>query len=319
MALPNNQLEAITVKLIESKLVNNVYNSNGFLVRLNRPGHKKMRDGGTKITVPIISSKPSGTGGSYSGSDTLVITGTDDMTAAEYEWRQYYQSVFIARDEILKNKSSKYATLNLIVQKIEIAKRQMKENLVTGLFSDGTGNGGKDIDGLGIAVAAAGTYGAIAPADLAEWVAPVDANGAVARALTLDLMQSVYGSATEDGEAPSAIFCKQSIYDKVWGLYQPFQRLVSKEMADLGFKNVLTFNGVPIIVDSHAIAGGAGESMYFVNEDHTYLVVHKDEDMRQEKNSSLETQNAHLTKIFFMGNMVTDARRLNARLDDLIA
>lgn len=99
-----------------------------------------------------------------------------------------------------------------------------------------------------------------------------------------------------------------------WGLLQPHQRLMSKEMAGIGFENVLTFNGSPLLADSHQQAN----TMYFLNEDFLKLYVHSQEDMRFEKITQIEGQAATLGRIFFAGNLVCSGRRFQGLLDDLL-
>jgi hypothetical protein len=84
-------------------------------------------------------------------------------------------------------------------------------------------------------------------------------------------------------------------------------------MSKLGFSYTLEINGVPLIVDSHAVAS----TMYFINEEHLYMVAHPEENMRIEEFDKLEGFNGIMNKIFFMGNLVCEARRLQGMLSDI--
>jgi len=313
MALTYNQITAITEKKFLSQLADNIFNSNAVLARLYRPEKLSLKDGGTKIVAPIINTK-AGLGGSFDDLDELNTSRSDNITAAEFDWKQYYEPIRISRKEMLQNNGDA-AKLSLIASKMKVAEKSFRDNLGTGMFSDGTGNDSKDITGFQAMISSSSTYGGIAVADFAGWIAQIKQGSTPGtdEALTLARMQQAYGAASEDNDTPTMITCKQDVYDQLWSLYQPHQRLISEEMSDLGFENILTFNGVPVIVDSHMKAG----SMYFINEDYAFLCVHREENMRKETIERLETSNSMLMRVFWMGNLVCNNRRFQAELDDI--
>lgn len=315
MALEFGQITSITERHFIPKLVDGIYNSDAFLARLARPDKKQLKDGGHEILAPVIKSKP-GVGGYFDDLGTLDTSRSDDITASKHQWRQLYEPIRVSRKELLQN-SGDAAKLSLVASKVKIAEKNMRENLALGLFSDGGASTGANdtnqIDGLQAVISTSSTYGGIAVSDLAEWVATVKSNSGTDRALTLNLMQQTEGAVTEGTDKPTALTCKQNVYDQIWSLYQPHQRLMSEEMAALGFENILTFNGKPVIVDSHM----KDNSIYFVNEEYAFLCVHKDEDMRKETIEKLETSNSMLMRIFWMGNLVCNNRRFQGELADI--
>lgn len=315
MALSYQQITAITEKYFIPKLTDGVYKSNAALARFTRPEKLLKIDGGIKIIQPVINSKP-GPNRYFDDLDVLDTSRTDNITAAEYEWKQLYEPIRVSRKELLQNNGDA-AKLNLVKSKVQIAEKSMRDNLGIGLFSDGTVSTGtfsaKQITGLRATISESSTYGGIAVADFTDWAAKVDDSSSVARPVTLPLMQKVFGDCTEESDKPSVLYMKQRIYDQVWSLYQPHQRLMSEEMANLGFKNVLEFNGVPMIVDSHMKDG----SIYFLNEDYVMMAVHSQENMRKETLEKLETTNSMLMRIFWMGNLVCSNRRFQGELADL--
>jgi peroxiredoxin family protein len=316
MALPYDQITAITEKFFVPKFIDGVYGSNPFIARLSRPEQKEMFDGGERILAPVVSSKPT-SGGYFTGYQELDTSPTDNLTSAEYLIKQLNEPIKISRLEELKN-SGKAAKIKLTAAKMSIAEMNMKENLALGLFSDGTASTGalttNQLTGLRLVMSTSATLGAIAVADMAEWIAVVDTNSGTNRALSLNLMQKNMGAATYDEKKPSVIVANQNIVDVYWGLVQPHQRLMSEEMSGLGFKSVLTFNGIPVIVDSHVEAN----AMYFVNEDFFKLYVHSAEDMRFERLSVIEGQAATLGRIFWAGNSVCNGRRYQSKIGDLL-
>lgn len=308
MALTYAQLSAIAVNTIEKTLTDNVYSATPVLKRFS--DKKKMVAGGLKIQVPVISSA-AGDGGSFDDLDALTISRTDNMSAAEFAWKQYYQPIRISQLDIAKT-SGDAGKLDLVASKIKIAEANMAENLSVGLFSDGTGNSNKVITGLAACLSTSSTYGGIAVADMSTWAAKILTNSGTNRALTLNLWQSLDGQLTDGKDAPTLYISKQNVYDEAYNLFTPFQRIESEEMAKLGFKSLM-FNGKPLVVDSHAIAN----SIIGLNEEYIHLFVHKDHNMRKEHHSALESSDSMLTKVFWFGNLGCSQRRRQGRLGDL--
>lgn len=312
MALTYDQITAITEKYFVPKLANNVYDSNALLKKMR--GEMELIDGGEKILAPIIKSKP-GSGGYFSDFDVLDTTPTDDITSASFDWKQLHEPIKVSRTQELKNNGDR-AKIKLVAAKMQIAELAMKENLALGLFSDGSATTGamsaKQLTGLRAILSTSSTYGGIAVADLAEWIATVDNNSSVDRALTLSLMQTTQGHVTFDEQKPNTITCPQAVFDVFWSLLQPHQRLASEEAARIGFVQAL-YNGVDVMVDSHQEAG----TMYFLNLNFLKLYVHRLENMRFDKLTQIETQAATLGRIFWAGNLVCNGRRYQGKLDDI--
>jgi hypothetical protein len=64
-------------------------------------------------------------------------TDNDQITAAEYAWKQLYANISISRLDELKN-SGDAAILGLVKNKVKIAEKQMEDQLGTGIFSNAT-------------------------------------------------------------------------------------------------------------------------------------------------------------------------------------
>lgn len=316
MALSYDQITAITEKYFVPKFVDNVYGSNALLARLSRPDQMEMFDGGERIVAPVVSSKP-GSGGYFTDFDALNTSPTNDLSAAEYIIKQLQEPIKISRLQELKN-SGKAAKLKLVATKMSIAELNMKENLALGLFSDGTAATGalttSQLTGLALIMSTTATLGAIAVADMADWISVVKSNSGTNRALSLNLMQSTWGACSYDSKVPSVLCANQNIVDVYWGLLQPHQRLVSEEMRGIGFNNIMEFNGAPVLVDSHQ----AANTMYFINEEFVKLYVHSSENMRFEKITQIEAQAATLGRIYWAGNFVCNGRRYQGMLSDLL-
>lgn len=300
MSLTFAQITAIATNLIDNKLTDNVYGSNPVIKRLSDKAKKV--DGGVKIQVPVIASS-STSGGAFTDLGALTITRTDNISAAAYDWRQYYQAIRISQLDMMKA-SGDAAKLDFMKAKLQVAELSMADNLGTGIF----GNGGSDtIDGFQ-AMIDDDTYGGIAPADMATWISYLLTAGAD-RPVTLGLLQQLIGGCTYGKDVPTLLTAKQNVYDEVYNLFQPHQRIESDEVGKLGFKSLMV-NGIPLVVDSHMKAG----TIFAINENYAQLVVHKANDMRKVHHPYLEESDSSLHKIFWAGNLTCSNRRAHGEL-----
>jgi hypothetical protein len=308
-----DQLTATTRKHYIPKLVDNIYNSNVLLFRLRNKGPKL--DGGTKILQPIIFAE-NGNGGAYAPTDALAPAATDEITAAEYDWRYYWTGIKIDNAQVLKSQGMN-SVVNLLESKVRIAEKTMAKNLCTGLFSAGGSNA---IDGLQAAIddgTNTATYGGIDRTETtgytgSVWGAQYDANGAVDRALTLKLMQSMFGSCSDVNDEPSVIITTQAIFDKYWSLLTPNQRYSSEETANAGFRNLL-FNGVPVVVDKTCTA----ENMFFINEEYIDFISHQSRNFEVTPFKELEGYDMIQSRVYWMGNLVSSNCRYQGRIVDI--
>lgn len=319
MAITINQVKAITHDLVLKSLADNVYQS---AAGLRRFYSKRIKiDGGNDIGGPVIIGGVDGaTGGWYSGASTLTDAEKEDITRAKVDWKQVYETIVLSNLDIMKNGGSAQI-LPLLASKIKIAEKRLKSRLSTGIFSAGTDslvfNGLQQVIGTG-------SYAGLAASDFTDesgsnaWQAQILDNSSVARALTGVLIQRAMGQATEDEDKPTAAFMKQNVFDELWAILEPHQRLMVEDenLSGLGHdqnKKVLKYNGIPFLVDSHMKA----QSIFFINEDYVKLYVHRMEDMKAQSFDKLEDQNAIKERMLLTGNLFCNNRRYQAELADI--
>lgn len=305
MALSVSQLASITQEEIVPEMYENIFNSNPLLFRLKEKGIKK--DGGLKIQVPLAYASTTAAG-AFEGYDVLSTSPNDQITAAQFEWRQSYAHVSISGREELIN-SGKNAFHNLLEAKRMIAERTMEDNLGTAL--QGSNSGGKDIDGLASVLSTSTTYGGIAVADFAAWVAKVPSL-AVAGTLTKLEIQKLIGQVTIGSDRPSVLVTRQSVYDKIWSLWEGQQRFEDGKMADAGFQS-MRVNGLPLVVDSHVTGGDGGAQTNWLealNERYLWLYGHKDCDFKVVPIPPQRDQDVKHVRILWAGNLACTERRM---------
>ena len=97
------------------------------------------------------------------GYDLLPVAAPDVISAAEYTIKQAACPVVMSGLEQLQN-AGKEQMIDLIEARINVAEATMANLLAGGVYSDGTGTGGKQLTGLDAAVPVdptTGTYGGI--------------------------------------------------------------------------------------------------------------------------------------------------------------
>jgi hypothetical protein len=304
MALTFDQITGIATNLIDTKLTDNVYTATPILARFKAKAKKV--DGGVKIQVPVINSS-STSGGAFTDLGALTITRTSNMTAAVYDWRQYYESIRISQLDLMKTMGDA-GKLDLVKAKLQVAELALADRLSTGIC----GNGGSDtIDGFE-AMIDDDTYAGIAVADMTSWTAVLKSSG-TDRPVTIGLIQSLLGGCTYGKESPTLLVSRQNVYDEVYNLFQPHQRIESDEMGKLGFKSLMV-NGIPLVVDVHVKA----QTIQALNENYAQLVIHKNGDMRKVHHPFLEESDSSLHKIFWSGNLTCSSRRMHGELSNLV-
>lgn len=312
-------LLSTTLKKYRTTLIDQIHNSNALFYQLKEMGNITEEDGGERIVQPIMYGQNT-TASSYAGYDLLDTTPQEGIDAAEYNWKQYSVSVTISGEEERKNAGRKEQIIKILDARTKQARMSLTEQMTQGLFSDGTGNGGKNLTGLEAMVAATGTYGGINSGTYAWWRAYVDSTSEV---LSLADMRTAYNTNSLGGkDTPTLIVTTQALFEKyesnftmvsgdianIAGSFMT-QSAGEKKIADGGFQK-LGFKGVPIVWDEYCPSG----SMYFLNGNHMKLVVHKDANFDITDFVKPENQDARVAQILFMGNLTCDRRKSFSKL-----
>lgn len=244
--------------------------------------------------------------GWYSGADVLSIDAEENITAAEYTWKNLRASITILNSEEKKN-SGDAQVLNLVKNKVKIAEKTMADLLGTGLFSDGTD--AKSIQGLRDIVATDQTVGGISQSDYSWWQGKVDSSSTV---LSMSVLQTLWSQCSIDAEHPTVLLGTRSNFDRYYGLLQPQQRFQDSKSAEGGFQSLM-FNGAPFLIDSHAPAN----SVWLLNENYLHLFVHKAEDMKMTDFQMLPTQMVKTAHVLWMGAFGSSNNRMHGKASAL--
>jgi len=216
---------------------------------------------------------------SYSGYEVLNIAPDSPISAAQFKIAQYADSVTMSGLEMLQN-SSKEAIIDLLDGRMQVSEARLLNRISGDLFLDGTGNGGKNLDGLGAAVAASptsGTYGGINRAVWTFWQNQITTGATSANILakmTEAAIKQIRGTDKAD-----LIVAGNTMYQYYVGGLQAIQRIASEESGAAGFAS-LKFYGGGTSADV-VLGGGYGAQetatyMYLLNTNYIFMRPHKE-------------------------------------------
>ena len=301
-------LLSTTLANYRPQLTDNIFTARPLTYFLMDKGRIRMVDGGTKIVEPLIYGQ-NGTVASYSGYDTISLTAQEGMSAAEYDWKQYAASIAISGIEEAKN-NGEAAIINLLEAKIMQAEESMREGFNQMFFGDGTGNSGKNWNGLANLVESGNTVGGINSANGQgnDFWRSYEEN--TAGALTLAQMATAYNSVSVGNDHPDMILTTQTLFEKYEALLQPQLRYTDTKTADAGFQNLL-FKAAPVTYDVHCTAG----AVYFLNSKYLTLVGHSGKWFAQTEFVRPENLDARYALIMCYGNLTCRNRAKQGKLN----
>ena len=284
MAFANSAITDIIATTIQSRsgeLADNLTQNNPILQRLNQKGNVRPFSGGNVILEEIMyDDSTTNNANSYSGYEVLNIAPDSPISAAQYKIAQYADAVTMSGLEMLQN-SSKEAIIDLLDGRMQVSEARLLNRISGDLYGDGTGNGGKNLDGLGAAVAAvptSGTYGGINRATWTFWQNQIT-SGATSSTTILAAMTTAAIKQIRGTDKADLIVAGNTLYSYYVGALQAIQRIAAEESGAAGFAS-LKFYGGGTSADV-VLGGGYGSQetatyMYFLNTNYLFLRPHKE-------------------------------------------
>lgn len=310
-----DQIASTTLKNYRPQLADNITDHQVFWFMLREKGFIEEREGGETLVEPLLTAENS-TVGTYNGYDLLDVTPQEGIDAAEFDWKQVAGSISISGRQEFLNMSGKTRVISLLDSKVKQLEMSMRLFLNEQLFGDGTGNSGKDITGLNLAVengSAWSSYGGIDSSTAANtfW-----RNTWLDEAGPLDLasMRTVYNSSSRGNSRPELIITTQDIFEDYEALVlanNDITRTDSK-LGDAGFQNLL-FKGVPMVFDEDCPSG----TMFFLNPEFMKFVIGKGRNFMVTPFQKPERQEAKVSQIILYGNLLQNQRDRQGRLDGI--
>ena len=317
MTSPNlDEIVTTTIRSRTKKLADNVTENNALLKKLKQRGRTKTFSGGRTILQELAYAENS-TYKRFSGYELLDISPSDVFTAAEYNIRQVAVAVTMSGLEMLQNAGSEQM-IDLMESRIENAEATMANELTSDLYSSGTADNGKQVDGLGAALPtnpATGTHGGIDRATWEFWRSKTSSVGAPAADTISGHMTDFYASLCRGMDHPDLIMCDNNTWSRFVGSLQDHQRFTNESnMANRGF------NSVRFMQADVALDGGYGGNMsantqLYINSKYMHYRPHSARDMEVLGPDRYATnQDAMVKLIGWAGNLTQSAMFLHGRL-----
>jgi hypothetical protein len=318
MAFPNvTDIVATTIENRSKKLADNVTKNNALLRRLDERGNVRTISGGSLIFEELTFAENTNAGW-YSGYDLLPVAAQDVISAAQYDIKQAACPVIISGLDQLKN-NGKEQIINLLEGRVTVAESSMMNLLAQGVYSNGTGAGGKQVVGLDAAVPvnpATGVYGGIDRATFTFWRSKSTTAGAALTAATVQgAFNTMWASLVRGMDRPDLIV----VDDFMWGIYlaslQAQQRFTGTETAKLGFPTI-KYMDADVVLDG-AIGGYATtKTAYFLNTKFLFWRPHAERNMvsLSPNRRYAINQDAEVQILGWAGNMTCSGAQFQGRL-----
>lgn len=308
------ELVTTTLRDHPSVITDNVSDHNALYRRLKTRNKIKTVDGGTTIARPLDYAE-NGTFQRYSGYDTLDVSASDVLSAAEFSWCQSAIHVVASGRELRINSGSN-RILDLAKSRLKNAVRTASNNMSIDIYSSGSLS--NQIGGLGhlVSTDGTGTVGGIVAGTYTFWKNQFyECPTAPSKTTMKQHMQTIWLTLVRGSDKPDLIVSSHDFFGFYWDGLTDNQRYTDASEATLGFQS-LKFVTADVIFDNNSNFSTTAEKMYFLNTDYIELVEHPDARWTQMDEKMSVNQDAEVIPLLWMGQMVTTNRSLQGVLID---
>ena len=336
MAFPNvSDIIATTIQSRTGEIADNVTSNNALLMRLKQRGNIKTFSGGSSI-FQELSFASNGNAGWYAGYEALPIAAQDVISSAEYSIKQAACPVTISGLEQLQN-AGKERIIDLIDSRMDVAESSMANLIASGLYSDGTAAGGKQIDGLlqQVSTVPTNVVGGINRATWLFWKNQyfrcTTTGGAAMSATNVQTyFNRMWSSLVRGNDRPDLIMVDNVAWSFYMASLQAQQRFTGTDTAKLGFMSV-KFMDADVVLDgamqinwtSTGAAGTAPNSVpatsaYFLNTKYLFYRPHAARNMVPLSPGQRYSvnQDASVQILAWAGNLTSSGLQFQGRMDN---
>lgn len=291
MAFANSTITDIIATTIQHRngvLADNLTDNNGLLRVLKKRGNVKPFGGGNVILEEIMYNDPATDyANSYSGYELINISPDSPISAAQFNITQYADAVSMSGLEMLQN-SGPQQIIDLLEGRMTVSEARILNRIGGDIYLDGTGNGGKNITGLGAAVPDAVTniYGGIDRNTWAFWQSKVysgvtNGGAAVSAANIIQYMTALALQLIRGQDKPDLYVADNNYYGFYVNALQAIQRVQSEGSgeAGAGFASLKFYGGgttADVICDGGIGSAATANHMWALNTKYIYFRPHKD-------------------------------------------
>lgn len=310
MPSPNlGEIITTTLRNRSGMLQDNTTKNNAILNRLKQRGRIRTVSGGRTI-VEEMDYAENATFMWYSGYDELNVSPSDVMTAAEFNYAQAAVAISMSGLEELQN-SGKEQVIDLLEGRMENAMRTMSNNISLGMYSDGTGYGGRQIGGVQLLIADNPTVGTVGGINRANWVfyrnqrfaGVADGGGAVSALNITNYMNQLWLRCSRGADHPDLIIADNNYFNLYWSSLQAIQRITTDGQGQAGYSS-LKYMSADVVYDGGIGGGCPANRMYFLNTDFMKYRPHAKRNMVPIGGERLSVnQDAMVKLVGFAGNL----------------
>jgi hypothetical protein len=318
MASPNSNytdLITTTLEFLGEEMVDGVTSNNAATAWMKANDGWGTIEGGEKIVEPLAYAENTN-GMWYSGGEKIAVNPQEEFTGAEFAWKQLAVAIVNTGLETDVQNVGAKRRFDLVKERIKNARRTMANLVATGLFSDGTGFGGKQLTGLKAALSATpttGIYGGInrATASNAFWRNKYTDTGAVPTVATIQgLMNTMWYSLVRGSDRPKLVIGDDEVAGAYEASLQANQRFTDPKMAELGFEN-LKYKSAVFVMDGNC----TDKTAYFLNTDYLRIRVAENRNFKALPKRSAVDQDAEVVLLAAALNLTVSNAILQGRLE----
>jgi len=323
MSFPNiTDIVATTIQSRSRKIADNVTKNNALATKLSQRGNVKPFGGGNTI-MQELSFAQNANGGWYSGYDLLPVAAQDVISAAEYAIKQLACPIVMSGLEQLQN-AGREQMIDLLEGRISVGEATMANLLAGGIYSDGSGSGGKELTGLNAAVPtnpATGTYGGIDRATWNFWrsqltsSADLSVPGVMTAANIQEAMNILWAKLVRGADRADLIVFDNAFWSMYMASLQAQQRFTSAETGNLGFPT-LKFMDADVVLDGGMGGFCPAKTGFFLNTKYIFLRPHSSRNMvpLSPNRRYAINQDAEVQILAWAGNLTTSGSQFQGRL-----
>lgn len=316
MAFPNvSDIVATTIQSRTRQIADNVTKNNALLSRLQQRGKMKTFSGG-RLIYEELSFAENGNAGWYSGYDLLPVAAQDVLSAAQFDIRQAACPVVISGLELLQNAGPEQM-IDLLSQRIDVAESTMRNLVSGGIYSDGTGAGGKEITGLNAMIPVdptSGTYGGINRSTWGFWRSQIE--NAVDATNIQQKFNSMWAKLVRGADRPDLIVVDNTVWLAYLASLQAQQRFTSSDTGNLGFPTI-KYMDADVVLDGGIGGFCPAGTGFFLNTDYLKFRPHSARNfvpLSPNKRYSIN-QDAEVQILAWAGNLTSCGTQFQGRLD----
>jgi hypothetical protein len=317
MAFPNvSDIVATTIEKRSKKIQDNVTKNNGLLAYIQDKGNVREISGGSVI-FEELSFAENANAGWYSGYDLLPVAAQDVLSSAQYDIKQAAVPVTISGLDELKNDGPEQM-IDLMSGRLNVAESTMMNLIAAGMYSDGTGAGGKQLVGLDLAVPVVpttGTYGGIDRAVWTFWRSKSTTIASVTAATVQPAMNAMWASLIRGMDRPNLLLMDSLWWTQYLASLQALQRFTQAETGKLGFPTI-KFMDADCVLDGGIGGFAAQRTCYFLNTKFLFYRPHRRRNMvpLSPNRRYAVNQDAEVQILAFAGNMTCSGAQYQGRL-----